>query len=88
MMHSIIASNRAPSGPDVFASSEAVETLSLSTNLFGTLEDSGIALGGTDLLGVDPMLEPLEDNGGQTPTMALSAESPAADAVPPEDCLD
>ena len=32
---------------------------------------------GSDLLGVDPQLGPLQDNGGPTPTMALPATSPA-----------
>jgi CSLREA domain-containing protein len=32
--------------------------------------------------GVDPLLEPLADNGGPTETMALGARSPALDAVP------
>ena len=30
-----------------------------------------------DLFGVDPLLGPLRDNGGSTPTMALKAGSPA-----------
>jgi len=34
----------------------------------------------TDLPGRDPLLGPLRDNGGQTPTQALQAGSPAIDA--------
>ena len=33
-----------------------------------------------DLVGIDPMLGPLQDNGGPTPTMALLPGSPAIDA--------
>jgi hypothetical protein len=35
----------------------------------------------TDVLGVDPVLGPLQDNGGPTPTHALLAGSPALGAV-------
>jgi hypothetical protein len=34
-----------------------------------------------DLVGVDPLLEPLADNGGATPTHALAPGSPALEAV-------
>jgi hypothetical protein len=40
----------------------------------------------TDLSGVDPMLGPLQNNGGPTPTHALLAESPARDAIPVASC--
>jgi hypothetical protein len=40
----------------------------------------------TDLSTVDPLLGPLADNGGPTPTHALLAGSPALDAIPPGDC--
>jgi hypothetical protein len=38
---------------------------------------------GTDLIGVDPMLGPLANNGGPTETQALLAGSPAIDAADP-----
>jgi hypothetical protein len=37
----------------------------------------------SDILGVDPMLGPLQGNGGPTPTMALLPGSPAIDAGDP-----
>jgi len=40
----------------------------------------------TDLSGVDPLLGPLQDNGGPTPTHALKRGSPAIDAIPVSDC--
>ena len=40
---------------------------------------------GSDLTG-DPVLGPLRDNGGPTPTMFPLAGSPLADTVPPGDC--
>jgi cysteine-rich repeat protein len=38
---------------------------------------------GSDLLGVDPQIQPLADNGGPTPTHALAAESAAVNAGNP-----
>jgi VCBS repeat-containing protein len=53
---------------------------SLGHNLIGnTVGASGFAA--TDLLNVDPQLEPLADNGGLTATRALRSNSPAIDAA-------
>lgn len=41
------------------------------------------AFSGTDLIGVDPLLGPLADNGGPTETLALLAGSPAIDGADP-----
>ena len=49
-------------------------------NLFGTTDGSGFVA--TDLLGVDPELGPLDDNGGPTPTMEPLAGSSAVDRIP------
>jgi len=35
-----------------------------------------------NIIGVDPLLGPLTDNGGPTPTRAIPANSPAADQIP------
>jgi parallel beta-helix repeat protein len=61
-----------------------------SSDLFGSLSSSGYNLIGnsqggsgyadTDLLNVDPLLGPLQNNGGPTQTMALLAGSPALNA--------
>jgi predicted outer membrane repeat protein len=71
----IVAGNTASiSGPDLSGAAA-----SEGHNLFGdTSGGSGYAP--TDLLDVDPMLGPLQDNGGPTPTMALLPGSPAIDA--------
>jgi hypothetical protein len=52
---------------------------SLGHNLIGNTQ-SGSGFDPTDLLGVDPLLGPLQDNGGPTQTMALLAGSPALNA--------
>jgi VCBS repeat-containing protein len=39
-----------------------------------------------DVLGIDPQLGPLQDNGGPTPTMALAASSPPVDAGDDANC--
>jgi hypothetical protein len=41
----------------------------------------------TDLSNVDPLLGPLQHNGGPTPTHALLPGSLALDAIPPADCV-
>ena len=47
----------------------------------------GIGNGGNgSIVGVDPKLGPLQDNGGATPTKALLAGSPAIDAVTGSGC--
>ncbi len=48
-------------------------------NLIGH-SNGGSGYGPNDILDVDPMLGPLTDNGGPTPTMALLPGSPAIDA--------
>ncbi len=51
-------------------------------NLIGDLGDCRAR--STDLVGVDPKLGPLRDNGGPTPTMALAEGSPAIGLAEPE----
>jgi hypothetical protein len=41
-----------------------------------------------DITNVDPLLGPLQDNGGPTETHALLPDSPAIDAIPVADCTD
>jgi len=63
------------SGPDIAAGSSFA---SRGYNLFETVDPSAIIDGGaTDQTGVDPVLGPLQDNGGPTETQALLAGSPA-----------
>ncbi len=54
-------------------------------NLIGNTDDSSgwIESGiGSDLLNQDPLLGPLQDNGGPTQIHALKADSPAINAIP------
>src|SRR5262249_37605415 len=55
---------------------------SLGDNLIGNAQD-GSGFQKTDLRNVDPLLGPLQDNGGPTRTRALLAGSPAIDAGDP-----
>jgi predicted outer membrane repeat protein len=75
----IVAGNAAPVSPDL-----AGPLNSLGNNLIGDGSDSSGFIG-TDLVGtagnpIDPLLGPLQDNGGPTQTMALLTGSPAIDA--------
>lgn len=73
--NTLIAGNTtAGSGPDINGA-----VTSLGYNLIGNPSGAS-GLIGTDLLGVNPQLGPLQDNGGPVPTMALLPDSPAIDA--------
>jgi hypothetical protein len=69
----IIVSNLANSGPDVFGT-----VSSQGHNLIGLTDDSSGWTSG-DLFGLDPKLGPLRFYGGQTRCHALLPESPAID---------
>jgi predicted outer membrane repeat protein len=72
--NTIIADNMAPTGADIFGS-----VTTSRYNLVGNT-NGGSGFDPTDLLNVDPLLGPLQDNGGPTLTMALLDGSPAIDA--------
>jgi hypothetical protein len=80
--NTVVAGNTAPSSPDVSGS-----LASQGYNLIGDgTGASGFA--GSDLVGtpdspIDPLLGPLEDNGGPTQTIALLPASPALNAGDP-----
>jgi hypothetical protein len=75
--NTILAGNTAVSGPDVYGPLESV-----GHNLVGNTSDSS-GLVSSDLRNVNPLLGPLQDNGGPTQTMALLPGSPALDAGDP-----
>jgi hypothetical protein len=80
---SIVYGNTSPAGPDCWG-----EFVSGGHNLIG--DTSGCTLTGDltgNLVGVDPLLGPLQDNGGPTFTHALLPGSPAIDAGDPAGCL-
>jgi predicted outer membrane repeat protein len=75
--NTLVAGNfSAKLGPDAYGS-----VLSLGYNLVGAADDSqgweGHDVTGTSSSPIDPMLGPLQDNGGPTPTHALHVGSPA-----------
>jgi len=71
--NTIIAKNSAPTGPDLFGA-----VTSLGYNLFDD-DIGGSGFAATDILGVDPLLSPLQFNGGANQTMALLPGSRAID---------
>src|SRR5262249_27589411 len=76
--NTILAGNTATTGPDLEGSLG-----SLGHNLIGNTS-GGSGFDATDLLDVDPLLGPLQDNGGPTKTMALLARSPAPNPRDPD----
>jgi hypothetical protein len=75
--NTIIAGNKASNAPDLVGNLGSQGYNLIGTTLGGSGFDS------TDLLNVDPLLGPLQDNGGPTQTMALLAGSPALNAGDP-----
>ena len=89
--NTIIANNTAPAatGPDVFSfnSTNGALFTSRGNNLIGRsaantgfTHDSNGDKVGTSAAPIDPLLGPLQNNGGQTDTRALLSGSPARDA--------
>ena len=83
LKNTIVATNTADQGPDIDGA-----VTSLGHNLIGNSQDaSGFA--DTDFVGtaanpIDPLLGPLQDNGGPTQTMALQQGSLAIDNGDPD----
>ncbi len=76
--NSIVYGNSASGvGPDCF---DELAGISAGNNIFGTLDGCTMPPAATDLIGVDPMLAGINDNGGPVPTLALQQSSPAIDA--------
>jgi hypothetical protein len=71
--NTIIAGNAAPAGRDIFGT-----LISRGYNLIGNIADNSGATA-NDFINVDPLLGPLQDNGGPTATMALLPKSIAID---------
>lgn len=78
LLNTIVAGNTAASAPDLSGT-----LTSSSHNLIGNTQ-GGSGFQGRDLLNVDPLLGPLQDNGGPTPTHALLPGSPALDRGHPK----
>ncbi len=86
--NSIVAGNFASDlGPDIRKANGATPINVSGINLIGdnatadaNFPEDGILVGGTTLPPVDPVLAPLSDAGGPTPTHALLPGSPALDA--------
>jgi hypothetical protein len=74
--NSILADNNALVSPDFYSFSAGT-----STAAFSLIEDGAAVApgGGPNILGVDPQLGPLQNNGGLTPTMKPAATSPVVD---------
>src|SRR5262249_7870225 len=73
----IVSLNSAPNGPDLFSMSGA-DTFTINFSLTATLSGASAVLDQTSqgLVGMDPLLAPLVNNGGPTQTHALKKGSP------------
>jgi predicted outer membrane repeat protein len=79
---SVVAENTAVSGGPDFARGEVVGDLTIGNSLVGELEEGSFVADpdGTVLIGVDPKLGALSDNGGPTQTRLPAPDSPLVDA--------
>ena len=75
----IVGNNSAPEGPDIYCLSAVVTSAGYNLVESG---DDWTGSGPTDLVGSDPQLEALADNGGSTQTHALQTSSDAINAIP------
>jgi hypothetical protein len=82
MHNSIIAENTSPSSPDCYGDSITSEGYNLIGDTSGCLINSGAG----DMAGIDPLLNPLADNGGPTLTHKLMSGSPVIDAGDASSC--
>ena len=88
LRNNIIANNIAAASPDVFGTFN-----SLGHNLIQNTTGSNGFGSNADILGADPLLQTIADNGGTTQTIGLKAGSPALDAgdncvTDPTHCFD
>src|SRR5205085_817722 len=72
----LLGKNQAGHGPDCRGSVK-----SLGHNLVHHTAGCTFTMKSSDIVGKDPKLGSLKDNGGPTPTVAPSASSPAVDAI-------
>jgi hypothetical protein len=91
--NSILADNIAGDSPDCAITTLEFALVSAGHNLIGRADECNWTAGIGDQIGgsatpVDPMLGPLQDNGGPTFTHALSVASPAVDGGNPSGCKD
>ncbi|MEM8637610.1 MAG: CHAT domain-containing protein [Cyanobacteria bacterium P01_G01_bin.54] len=79
--NTIVANNTAPTGPDIAADlsdSDVQHSLITSTSgITGLTLSNGV---NGNIIGQDPVLGPLQNNGGSTATHALDRNSPAVNA--------
>jgi hypothetical protein len=85
--NTIVAGNESGYAGLADCASDGVSLASLGYNLLGEIEPACLASPAAgDQLGVSPLLLPLADRGGLTPTHSPAAASPAIDAGEPAGC--
>jgi CSLREA domain-containing protein len=83
LTNSIVANNTASGGAEFDGATQASVSSNITANyslIKGSYTVSGTFSGSNNVLGQDPNLGPLADNGGPTQTLALLPGSPAIDA--------
>jgi hypothetical protein len=84
IISSIVANNNAPIGPDLFNDTFGLINLA-EFSLIGVSAESDLPCGNLgNLCNIDPLIGPLQNNGGSTETHALLLGSPAIDTGRPD----
>ena len=76
---SVFADNSSPTGPDLFGTMRSADY-----NHIEDIRDAGFVPAGHDVIGIDPLIGPLADNGGPTLTHLPLNGSPLIDTIPPD----
>ncbi len=82
--NSILAGNHAGTGPNISGALTS-DGYNLIQDIAGATINSG-SNGKSDIIGSSPDIGPLQNNGGQTKTLALLPGSPAINAIPLQYC--
>ena len=89
MRNSLIAGNTATTAPDCFIYvPDVFPFVSAGYNLIGDTSGCDFTPTTGDMTNIDPLLGPLQNNGGPTDTHALLPGSPAIDSGNPAGCTD
>ena len=76
LQNTIVSGNSAPHDPDLYGTFPSAFSLVQTPSSDGTITN---AVPGSNIIGADPQLGALANNGGPTQTMALAPTSPAVD---------
>jgi Ca2+-binding RTX toxin-like protein len=81
LTNTLVGNNTAPTGPDLFSGGASPDSFSASFSLIESTSGATVneTVAGSNVTGQDPLLGPLQNNGGPTGTQRPAFNSPAVD---------